>query len=305
MFLFFIFIMNKKYLIFGEGHHKVIKNLIIGFKKMNVVFKQSSDNNDILDFDVIYSCKTKIDAHNYPNKKFIFGPCFCVYPDNSMVINNQHNNVVFILPSPWCIDFFKMFKYDMVPMIVSPTGVDTEYFCPSNDISKITNNENVFLYYKPKLPEQEKKFALMTEFLNKKNIKYKIFEYGKYKEVDYLKFLDTASFGIWVGVKETQGIALEEALSMNVPLFVWNHTWKFIWDNKQKNPFEPIQNEICLGNTTPYWDDTCGIVFNEFGELEQSFDKFICNIQMFKPREFILKKLTIKSCTEKFLSIWN
>ena len=45
---------------------------------------------------------------------------------------------------------------------------------------------------------------------------------NKYNETDYINYLKECKYGIWVDAHESQGFALEEALSLDVPLLVWN-----------------------------------------------------------------------------------
>ena len=59
--------------------------------------------------------------------------------------------------------------------------------------------------------------------LKNKNIKFEVFDYlNKYPEKKYLKYLQKAKYGIILDAHESQGFAIEEALSCNVPLLVWN-----------------------------------------------------------------------------------
>ena len=64
--------------------------------------------NDINNYDIIYSPNSPIDVSKYPNKKFIFGPHFSVFPTNKIKqINNIHNNSIYIQPSEWVVNLWK------------------------------------------------------------------------------------------------------------------------------------------------------------------------------------------------------
>ena len=52
--------------------------------------------------------------------------------------------------------------------------------------------------------------------------------------------------------------------------------------------------------TIPYWDNRCGEYFYDLNDLENIFSKFINNLENYKPREFILDKLSVKPCSEIF-----
>ena len=53
--------------------------------------------------------------------------------------------------------------------------------------------------------------------------------------------------------------------------------------------------------TVSYWDKKCGEVFYNINELEETHNKFICNIENYKPREFILENLSIEVCENKLI----
>ena len=76
------------------------------------------------------------------------------------------------------------------------------------------------------------------------------------KEDDYVECLKNAKYGIWVGRHESQGFALQEALSCDVPLLVWGVTNMNQQHNWKGCPDVP-------GTTIPFWDNRCGEFFHE------------------------------------------
>ena len=62
----------------------------------------------------------------------------------------------------------------------------------------------------------------ILEILDSHNIEYKIFDYvNRYSEEEYIDYLQHSKYGIILDAHESQGFAIEEALSCNVPLLVW------------------------------------------------------------------------------------
>ena len=55
--------------------------------------------------------------------------------------------------------------------------------------------------------------------------------------------------------------------------------------------------------TIPYWDNSCGEVFYKNDEIENAYNKFINNIENYKPREFILNTLSVEKCKNRMLEI--
>lgn len=249
--------------------------------------------NNIKDADIIYSPDKYIDIHLYPTKKFIFGPHFSVFPNNIVrKFNNIHNNAIYIQPSQPSVDTWqKEFKFKALPMKAMPFGVDTNRFIGNE---KSTRN-NIVVYYKSRDPAEIK---LLINFLNNKNLTYRIFSYQqKYKEENFLSYLKTCKYGIVLGRHESQGFAIQEMLSCDIPLLVWGVTLR-----NQEYPYVKEYINIKSGvSTVPYWSDKCGELFFNHTDLENSFDKFIGKLDTYKPRKFILDNLSIEKCAEK----WN
>ena len=132
--------------------------------------------------------------------------------------------------------------------------------------------------------------------MNDKNIEYELFNYQKkYNETDYLKYLQKAKYGIWLGRHESQGFALEEALSCNVPLLVWNV--------KSMNQEYGYNYSDIPASCIPYWDERCGEQFYNQSELNDIFNLFISKLEHYKPRDYIMENLTIEHCEQKLVDL--
>jgi hypothetical protein len=245
------------------------------------------------DFDVVYSPSQPIDVKKYPNSKFIFGPHFSVFPEKNHMELIEGPNSIYIQPSEWAKNvwvsnpFCKNIRLDCLPF-----GVEVNKFTPSKPINE---RNNVFVYYKRRNPDE---LNLLLSFLMYYGIKPQIFDYiNSYSEEDYINYLKEAKFGIWLDAHESQGFALEEALSCNVPLLVWNVT---SMHQEHGSSYTNIP-----ATTIPYWDDRCGEFFYSLDELPYTYDKFINNLNNYKPREYILENISIEKCGNKFIEIVN
>lgn len=102
-----------KVLIIDKLHHKNRSGIemILKYANYDYTFSNYFNNIDRYD-DIIYSCSDPIDTSMYPEKKFIFGPHFSVFPDDKLKrINNVYNNAIYIQPSEWCVNLWK--NYDV------------------------------------------------------------------------------------------------------------------------------------------------------------------------------------------------
>ena len=218
-----------KVLIIGTFHHKNKEGLELMLSYLNFEYKWGN-YYDISDYDLIFLPDNPIDTSKFPLKKFIFGNHFSVFPTNKIIhINNIHKNSVYIQPSEWASQVWRDMKAEtFIPIKTLPFAVNVDKFKPIDSVK-----DKVFIYFKARKLEE---LNILTTFLNKKNIQYEIFDYRKkYNEKDYIECLQKSKYGIWLGRHESQGFALQEALSMNVPLLVW--------DVKSMNQEEKVTDE--------------------------------------------------------------
>ncbi len=267
------------------------------FKNLNALLKYNIDieiydNNKQYDFsqyDVIYSPEYPIDVSKYPNHKFIFGPHFSVFPIKDQMQLIEGPNSVYVQPSEWtkqawCNNNNKFY--------VLPFGVDTYKFC---EIKPLSMRNEVIVYYKHRNPAE---LQALQHFLQSKNIQYTIFSYmHKYTEDDYLKYLQNAKYMILLDAHESQGFAVEEAMSCNVPLLVWNV--------KSMNQEYGSNYPDIPATSIPYWDSKCGEYFYNYEDINTTYNIFIENLEKYKPREYVLDNLSISVCEQKMLDLIN
>lgn len=264
-------------------HYKNKEGLIKIFKYLKMDYK-FGNISDIDNYDVIYMPSNPIDTSKYPNKKFIFGPHFSTFPMNKMnVIKNVYNNSVYIQPSDWVVQLWNIVNERILPVKRIAFPVNTEKFKPEKEIE---DRDRIFVYFKRRNPLELN--ALMM-FCKKKNILPILFDYvRKYKEEDYLDCLKNAKFGIILDAHESQGFAIEEALSCNVPLLVWNVK---TMNQEYKSKYRDFP---CT--SVPYWDERCGEIFYEENEMETAYNKLVNNLSSYEPRKYIEENLTVEKC---------
>jgi len=268
------------------------KNLHAFMNYDNTITTTKNANLDafnLADFDIVYSPGMPLQVSKYPNTRFIFGPHFSVFPDPKKLNNIRFKNVVYVQPSDWARDIWRHSAGGQgIRIETLPFGVDTHRF---NEVRPMVQRTHVFIYFKHRHPNE---LDIMQQFLHKNHINYKLFSYNeKYEENDYLKWLHLSKFGIWIGCHESQGFALEEALSCNVPLLVWNVT---SMNQEHGQTYPNIR-----ATTIPYWDETCGEQFTNISQLSETFDKFVnkLNNNAYTPRKCILETVSMSKCKEK------
>lgn len=279
--------MNILYL--NNWNHPKNHNALMNYKNINFIRARDICDVDLTKFDAVYSPSVPINTMIYPNTKFIFGPHFSVFPNSHQIDMISNSNSVYIQPSEWAAkvwqdnDICSDIKIDVLPF-----GVNTIDFNQTK-----TDRNSVFIYYKRRNPDE---LNLIKNLLDMNNIKYVLFSYSNgYKENDYIQYLHDSKYGIWLGCHESQGFALQEALSCNVPLFVWSVT---SMSQEYKAGFNHIP-----ATSIPYWDERCGEYFYDKNELETKFNLFLSKLDKYSPREYILNTLTMEHCEQKLINL--
>lgn len=283
-------------ILFIKSHiHAKNLNFILKCKKIQFFIVNSINNIQNIDlrtFDAVISPCDPIDVSKYPTVKFIFGPQFSVFPD-SKLNSIKGTNVVYNLLSDWVIQIWnKSPLCANLKLIALPFGVDTELFV---DKTPILNRQHVMVYFKHRDP---KDLLIIENFLKQRYVSYTVFSYdNKYRETDYIHCLQQSKYCIWIDAHESQGFALQEALSCNVPLLVWNVT--------SMNQEYGSKYSNLAATTTSYWNDTCGEVFYDIAQFEPVYTKFINKLEQYKPREFIVENLSIDVCENRLIDVVN
>jgi hypothetical protein len=282
------------------NHHKNY-NFIKLCKKINFteINLNDLDKYNLEDYDCVLSVSQPFSVKEYNEKyshkkiKFIFGPHFSVFPEKHMIDIILSDNVYYNCLSDWVIKLWSNFNItNHLNLIKLPFGVDTNKFC---EIKPISQRNDVLLYFKSRSPDC---LNFIYEFCKVNNINPIYYNYEmKYDEENYLNSLQNTKYAIIIGRHESQGFAIQEAMSCNVPLLVWD--CKNMNDEYNSN-YEPYPS-----TSIPYWDNSCGEYFHNIEELKNVYDKFITNIENYSPRQFILDNLSIESCENNLIKFIN
>ena len=165
------------------------------------------------------------------------------------------------------------------------SGVNEKFF--SNNITK--KKKKVLVYFKTLNYILLEKIKVL---LNKKNIDIIIIKYGNYSQVEFKKALSIVDFAIFISQSESQGIALAESWSMNVPTFVWKK--KILKINNIKYQYT---------SAAPYLSSETGYFFSNIKQLEKIIKNYYKNKFELKPRRWILNNMTDKQSAQNILSI--
>jgi len=249
------------------------------------------------DTDLIWSDTTTIPPHQVPSKtKLLFGPGFFVFADprHSLFMFEYANKGAYNCLSDWVIELQKEFiQGPRIPLVSCPLPIDTNTFAPDHTIQKKTD---ILFYFKNRHPILKQQ---VLEYFKMLPVSYKVFVYGSYNEKEYIEALHESKIVVWLGRHESQGFALQECLSMNVPILLID-TESMFDETDQETGRQYYTNEIgkynLKGTAAPYWDDRCGIKITNVSGILENVEKMINEYETFRPREYILETLSSEAC---------
>lgn len=274
------------------GPRKVAENLIKGLNELNYPYLINARLDACKRIWIHDDKKALEEVVKIKDVCVIVGPNLYVTP-NEIPDHIDISNILYIQPSPWVVEFWQEQGFNRSKIAAWPTGIDTNIFAPSKE------NKNIVLVYFKNRNESELEYV--KNQLSLLNIKYKIIKYGSYKEEEYLKELKHTKYIIWIGSHESQGIALQEALSCNIPIIVWDTTDFVI---KQSQKISPRNNSY-QATSAFYFDNRCGVIIKEKKLLRDKLLIMEKGVSKFSPREYILENLTTKKQAQDLINLYK
>jgi hypothetical protein len=284
-----------------DNLQRMCQSCNIDFEFTNSIERAHISNYDIL----ILNDKFYHPSQFSPSIKIIYGPQLWVIPegpiigplDESLVGRCAYNSL-----SKWIENYVLTMAGSLImPIGQFPFSVETSYFKPSE--SPVEKNLDCIVYIKNRL---QSTIQAALEIVNKKQLKYKIFKYGSYNQQDYIACLHQSKFMLTLDAHESQGFALQEAMSMNVPLLAVNA--QSFYDESTdgiSSTYEHLKPRNIPASSVPYWSEECGILVKEPYELDKAIDIMMSEYTKFTPRKFIERELSAEVCMKRILDYFK
>jgi hypothetical protein len=280
--------MNKIFQIYGDvlnnGPGKVLKNTMLGLDELNIPYTFNEP-------PIEGSYKISLTPNPIMDSSFIgellVGPNVCVLPfENGKIMEMNYKKCV--VPSEWVYNKYKKWISED-KLSIWPVGIDTNLF---KDTLNYKKNNDCLIYFK-----RRNGFDLETikNFLKSKNQTYKIISYGSYNESDFINLLSESRYCIMIDSTESQGIAVGEIMSSNLPILVWDVSEWADYGEQFKVP----------ASSVPYWDNSCGEKFYSVSSLNETFTKFMENLHLYQPRKFVLNNLSLSKQVKELINIFE
>jgi hypothetical protein len=200
--------------------------------------------------------------------------------------------------SAWANEVYKPYYGERCQLW--PVGIDTNSWQPS----KLEKQYDILIYNKIRWNKPQYAQELLAPIhilLHSKGLRVVELKYGSYTPEEFYSALQLTKAMIFLCEHESQGIALCESLSMNVPVLAWDQGWCL-----DPNRFKWGTSHI-RATSVPFFDERCGMKFVDSNEFLTHFDHFWEKVQKddFQPRKYILENLTLEKCAQHYIDIIN
>ena len=276
------------------GPQKVYANLLKGLDRIGYPYVV----NRTLDATTRLWIQDDVEVLSYMHRtdaKTIVGPnLFCLprdVPDNISL-----DGALYIQPSEGISRLWRQLGFDRCPFVAWPAGIHTDEFRPS---TLSASSRQILVYHKERSAAE---LQAIESMLDRRDLSYRVLRYGSYREAEFRELLDSTSFVIWHGRHESQGIAFEEVLACDIPVLLCDVSC--LGDDESAYEYE--SSELPLQVTAaPYFDETCGIRILGIGGLGEALDEVLDGVGSYRPREFVLRNLSLEGQARAFVRLWN
>jgi hypothetical protein len=236
-------------------------------------------------------------SSEFPNaKRLLYGPHNFTLPQAPWTLTPliPFTRSLYTTLSEWNDAVHQKIPIRCMPTKPLPFPVDIDEYAA---IEKSTTSEPEFdcvFYFKHR---NHKMIEYMIDILNNLKLRFIFFRYGSYIEDEYKQALKQVKFVFWVGCHESQGFGLEETLSSNVPILVYDVQSMYEEHNHLNQPsyMEHLDKQL-HATTCTYWDDSCGIKTTDIQKIPELLGTMKQTWRSYQPREFLVKTLSAQAC---------
>ncbi len=265
-----------------NGPSVLLKNALLGLKEIGVVVLKNPDLSFpdsapywIPSGDLSTLSKREIDTLSETN--LTLGPNIDWFNAGNVNVISQLKQVKILVPHYWIISTIEKILPQNCRVLVWYSGIDMFFWQNKERDPRLLK---VLIYIKNVNDLENRRCA--ESYLQSRQIDYEVLEYGSYSQSQFKKTLNRVTAAIWIGGTESQGLALLECWSMDVPTLVLkNMSWR--------SP----NNQIYPASSAPYMTETAGLLSKSDKFCKEDFEDFFSKLKHFSPRESVQESFNL------------
>ncbi len=277
------------------GHQAVTRSLISGLDKINVEYnynpRRISDlNENVIVLTDINALRQLIRLKRKGRINRLFaGPNLVILPSDNIDLITAKEIDKLIVPSQWVYGAYSIDAPSLSGRcIVWPAGVDARYWKPKQ---MPESQRSDILFYIKNVPQDL--IEPYRQIVQEEGYNITTIVYGEYNSKQYLGTLQRCKVAIFFTKTESQGVALAEAWSVNIPTIVYRVNE---WIHKD------YPGKVFPASSAPYLSPSTGLFFSN----EEDFRECLQNVLVseknrFSPRKWVLSNMTDEICAKNLI----
>ncbi len=279
-----------------SGHFGVTRSIYEGLKRLNMDFNYNPINtSDVGEFVLVLSdfhaLRQAIDLKNAGKvKKILVGPNMAGSPleERGLLMANEIDTI--LVPSEWVADAQKKLDIRLRNKIkIWPAGVNEVYWDPVN---KNYDSKIALIYCKNC---DNNLLNNVQTILQNNGWRVEIIKYGNHNHSQFKEALLRAKFAVFLSTSESQGLALAESWSMDVPTLVWERGGTHLYCGVF----------YAYISSAPYLSKSTGLFWSNINQFSEIILNINDNLLTFKPRKWVLNNMTDLKTTQKLLDLFE
>jgi len=278
------------------GHYALVRSVVEGLRQTGADFNFNPASFSQL-ARVVYAPANEALLQAAALKRrgavdyLVAGPTNALFVDDCDNILQMAEIDLVIVPSEWTINFYKEVPAVVRKSRVCPVGIDAGLWKPTG-----TKREPAAVVYWKSGDEafcEEVEAIVRRCGLEPLRVTSRHGVHNIFTPADLRAMLDRSVVAVFLSTFETQGIALAEAWSMNVPTVVWDPQGDAEWRGRH----------FTSGSSAPYLTPATGIAARDTAGLEPAIRQALAGLAGFEPREWVLANMTDAICSRKLYEL--
>lgn len=246
-------------------------------KVFTPVWIQSGNLSDLQTRDLLALQKSNI----------LVGPNVHIDDTRNLEVIRSLYTAKLLVPCNWVANMWsKCLDLPKEKFIVWAAGVDDRHWAPEQSV-----RDYVLIYVKDKNSISE--VSECVQYLNVLGLKTKVITYGEYSQKQYRNELSKSFASVWLTGTESQGLAMFQAWSMDVPTLV------------RRRDTINMKGVTYPSSSAPYLDSRVGMFSTSQNISVNDLNTFFAKLPTFEPRRHIIENFRADDCTQKLIEIFE
>jgi hypothetical protein len=222
----------------------------------------------------------------------VAGPVNAMFPDENDGVLLMPEIDRLIVASDWMKDLYRDAPQLAAKSVACPCGVDVEFWKPTPGVNR-TNTATIYWKSGDEAFCDRVEQVVRDCGLQPRRVRSGHGEHAHFSREAFRTLLDESAVGVFLSSFETQGIALAEAWSMDVPTLAWNPQGIARWRER----------EFQSGSSAPYLTDATGRLWTTLDEFAPLLRGVLADRPPFQPRQWVVEHMTDAICSAALFAI--